>query len=84
MTRLAKREAVDLAKGLGLGVVETGFTGSGHIKLILRTPRGHTFMATFAHTPGDHRHLNNQKTFIRKKVRELDGIPNVRFNKAPH
>lgn len=58
-----------------LGLVSETFTqtGSGHYRLVVRTPGGNRFMTVFALTPSDHRWSLNQRAFLRRKIRELDG-----------
>ena len=68
-----EREARALFKQLGLRLVCCVHDGRNHLKITALTPGGNEFKTTCSNTPGEHRGLMNQRAYLKRKIKELDG-----------
>lgn len=67
-----RRLAKEVIEDLGLQLVSMDQNGRNHLRAVVRTPKGNEFKTTFAQTPSDWRYLANQRSWMRRKVKELD------------
>lgn len=69
----SKRDIYKLCEEVSATVLDIAPNGSGHFKVEAATPAGNRFSVTFPKTPSDRRANLNQRAFLRRKIRELDG-----------
>ncbi len=69
------KEARTLLKQEGLRLVDLGYDGRTHIRLVIETPKGNHFRVSFSNSPSENRSYKNKRALLRRIVRRLDEPP---------